>query len=183
MASKLQHRRSGRIAIEIAIVLDGSDMGDKVFSEYTRTVVINRHGAGLVSRHRLAPESKLTVRRSDTNLQTEVRVVGLIESQSGAYTYGVAFLDPDFNFWGMDFPPDTDSGYQARHDLFECGRCKGRERIALDEMQSDIYAVHQVLARSCKRCGVPTVWKRIGDSDSKLTSSPPSGVSALTNLP
>jgi len=158
-------------------------MEKKAFSEHTRTVVVNRQGAGIVSRCRLAPESKINLRRLATNTQTEVPVVGLVESQSGSYTYGVAFLDPDINFWGMEFPPDTESEQKASHDVFECSRCKTNERIDLDELQSDIYAVHHALARSCKRCGSPTVRKRVGDPDDNPTSSARASLSPLANLP
>jgi hypothetical protein len=176
-------RRSSRIPKEVGILLRGTDMEKKAFSEHTKTVVINRNGAGIVSRYRLAPESKINLRRLATHTHTEVRVVGLVESQSGVYIYGVAFLDPDINFWGMDFPPDTESEQKASHKLFECSRCKTYERINLDEMQSDIYAVHHALARSCKRCGSPTVWKRVGDPDSDPTSSARASLSPLANLP
>ena len=176
-------RRSSRIAKEVGILLHGIDMEKKTFSEHTKTVVVTGHGAGIVSRYRLAPESKINLRRLATKTQTEVRVVGLIESQSGSYTYGVAFLDPDINFWGMDFPPDTESEQKASHEVFECSRCNTNERIDLDELQLDIYAVHHALARSCKRCGSPTVWKRVGDPDTNSTSSGRASLSPLANLP
>jgi hypothetical protein len=31
--------------------------------------------------------------------------VGEIGSEDGHHTYGVALLDDDLDFWGMDFPP------------------------------------------------------------------------------
>jgi len=43
-------RRSGRIAKELPIVLLGTDTAGKVFAEETKTVVLSRHGAGVVSK-------------------------------------------------------------------------------------------------------------------------------------
>ncbi len=69
-------RRSGRIPKEIAILLVGSDLEGKVFSEQTKTVVLSRHGAGIVSQYKLVPEQELILRRLDTNSETEIRIVG-----------------------------------------------------------------------------------------------------------
>jgi len=55
-------RRSGRIAKEIPIVLLGTDTAGKPFSEETKTVVLSRHGAGIVSRYEFAPDELLTLR-------------------------------------------------------------------------------------------------------------------------
>jgi len=56
-------RRSSRIPKEIAILLVGSDMEGKMFSEETKTVVLSRHGAGIVSQYALYAEQELILRR------------------------------------------------------------------------------------------------------------------------
>src|SRR6267143_2329381 len=94
-------RRSHRIAREIAILLVGSDMEGKVFSEQTKTVLLSRHGAGVVSQYVLSPEQELILRRLDTDKEVEVRVVGQLGSQKNTYTYGMAFLDQTIDFWGI----------------------------------------------------------------------------------
>lgn len=168
-------RQNSRIAKEIAILLIGSDMEGKTFSERTKTVVLSRHGAGVVSQHRLAPEQEIIIRRLDTNKQTEVRVVGLVGSQSGSYTYGLAFLDPNINFWGIEFPPVTESEKKASHGLFECSSCKGRETFDLNDLESDIYAINEAIARYCQRCASSTVWKRTSGDPDDRSVSPKSG--------
>jgi hypothetical protein len=55
-------RRSGRIAKKIAIVLLGTDTTGKVLSEETKTVVLSRHGAGVISRYRFSPDELMTLR-------------------------------------------------------------------------------------------------------------------------
>src|SRR2546430_9964138 len=74
-------RRSNRIAKEIAILLVGSDMEGKMFSEQTKTVLLSRHGAGIVSQYALSAEQELILRRLDTNKEAEVRVVGNLGAQ------------------------------------------------------------------------------------------------------
>src|SRR6266705_2879302 len=52
-------RRSSRIPREIAILLVGSDMEGKMFSEQTKTVLLSQHGAGIVSQYVLSAEQDL----------------------------------------------------------------------------------------------------------------------------
>ena len=164
-------RRSRRIAIEIAILLIGSDMEGKNFSEQTKTLVLSRHGSGVVSQYRLAPEQKIIIRRLDTNKQAEVRVVGLVGSGAVIHTYGLAFLDSNLNFWGIDFPPATELETKASRGLFECSSCKDRETVDLNDVELDVYRINAAIARHCKRCGSLTVWTRTsGDLDDKSVS-------------
>jgi hypothetical protein len=153
-------RRSGRFLKEIAILLIGSDMEGKVFSEQTKTVVLSRHGAGIVSQHKLSPEQELIIRCPDANKEAEARVVGQIGSQSGSYTYGIAFLDADINLWGVEFPPLTLSERQAGLWSLECNACKSRETLDDSDLESDVCATNEGVVRYCKRCGYSTVWKR-----------------------
>src|SRR5881398_3837962 len=97
-------RRSSRIPKEIDILLVGSDTEGKVFSEKTKTVLLSRHGAGIVSRYKLSAEQELILRRLDTNKEAEVRLVGNLGAQGKTYTYGVAFLNPETDLWDIPFP-------------------------------------------------------------------------------
>ena len=86
-------RRSSRIPKELAILLTGSDMDGKGFSEMTKTVLLSRHGAGIISTYKLSAEQEIIIRYLDTNKEALVRVVGRIGSEGEIYTYGVAFVD------------------------------------------------------------------------------------------
>ncbi len=156
-------RRSSRIPREISILLVGSDMEGKVFSENTKTVLLSRHGAGIVSQHKLSPEQELILRRLDTNKETEVRVVGQIGAESGIYTYGVAFLDSTNNFWGIKFPVPSDAEKRASTVLLECSGCKERETVQHSDLESDVYLVNSGIVRYCQKCGSSTFWKRGAD--------------------
>lgn len=164
-------RRSSRIAKEVAIFLIGSDLDGRVFSEETNTVILSRDGAGVVSRYKLAPEQEMIIRRPDTNEEVEVRVAGVIGSGSDRYTYGLAFVEPNINFWGVEFPPLTESEKVASRSLLECSRCKSRETVDLSDLEADVYAVNGSVVRSCKWCGSATVWKRaLGAADERAVS-------------
>ena len=168
-------RRSGRIPKEIPILLIGSDLDGRVFSESTKTVLLSLHGAGVLSRHKLSPEQELVLRWPENNKETEVRVVGNVGSHEGIHTYGVAFLDPSLNFWEFDFPPvsamDRELGFLA----LVCVSCKTLEKIDDTGLEADICSISGGVVRFCKRCGSSTLWKPAGgvaNQESLASASP-----------
>jgi hypothetical protein len=156
-------RRSSRIPRVISILLTGSDIEGKIFSEETNTVLLSRHGAGIVSHYKLSAEQELILRRLDTNKEAEVRVVGQIGAEEDVYTYGVAFLDSTENFWGIKFPPASTEEQEARFASLECSSCQARETVQHSDLESDVYLVNEGIVRYCKQCGSSTFWKRASD--------------------
>ncbi len=159
-------RRSTRIPKEIAILLVGSDMEGKMFSEQTKTVLLSRHGAGVVSQYALSAEQELILRRLDTNKEAEVRVVGNLGAQGKTYTYGVAFLNPGTDLWEIKFPSMTESEKEASRVLLQCSGCKAREMVQQSDLESDVYLVNEGIVRTCKSCGSSTFWRRAIDDGS-----------------
>ena len=154
-------RRSSRIAKELAILLTGSDMDGKGFSEMTKTVLLSRHGAGIISTYKLSAEQEIIIRYLDTNKEALVRVVGRIGSEGEIYTYGVAFVDTSqIDFWGIDFAPISEKDKLARRVLLECGSCKQRETVDHSDVESDVLIINEGIVRFCKQCGDSTLWKR-----------------------
>jgi len=157
-------RRSSRITKEIPILLVGSDMEGKVFSEEARTVLLSQHGAGLVSGYKLSPEQELILRSLESNKEAEVRVVGQLGSVGGSYTYGVSFVDPNIDFWGIEFPPVSQSEKDANRIVLQCASCKAREMVQQSDLESDVYMVNEGIVRFCKNCGSSTFWKRADET-------------------
>ncbi len=157
--TKQQSRRSDRVAKEIGLLLIGWDAQGIEFMEQTKTVVLSRHGAGIVSTHKLAAEQELTIVHEKNNKETEIRVVGQIGCEGDCYTYGVAFLDPAVDFWGVEFPSASEVELLARRKLLQCSVCGLREFADLGALESDIHAIHGGILRSCDRCTASTLWK------------------------
>lgn len=154
-------RRSSRIPKELSIVLTGSDMEGKGFSEMTKTVLLSRHGAGIKSTFKLYPEQEIIIRYLDTNKEAFVRVVGQIGGEGETHTYGVAFMDPNtVDFWGIDFAPISDKDKEARRVVLECATCGRCEAVQQTEVESDVFLVNGGIVRYCKSCKDSTLWKR-----------------------
>ena len=158
-------RRSSRIPKEVAILLTGSDMDGKGFSEMTKTVLLSRHGGGIISTYKLSAEQEIIIRYLDTNKEALVRVVGRIGSEGEIYTYGVAFVDTaNIDFWGIDFSPVSQREKDARRMLLECGNCKERETVEHSDVESDVFLINEGIVRYCKQCGDSTLWKRASEA-------------------
>jgi hypothetical protein len=167
-------RRSGRIAKELGIVLFGTDTAGKVFSEQTKTVVLSRHGAGIVSRYRFSPDEVLTLRLADSADEAEIRLVGQMGGEQGRYIYGVAFVDSDLHFWPMDFPPPDAFEPTTLQLGLECSRCQTRQNVEPHEIEDDVYSVNGYILRHCVECGTSTPWKKAeGKVPPATTPSPP----------
>lgn len=154
-----ESRRSDRVSKEIGILLVGWDAQGVDFMEQTKAVVLSRHGAGIVSTHKLAAEQELIVVHQESNKETEIRVIGQIGCEGDSYTYGVAFLDPAVDFWGVEFPCASQVEILARRKVLQCSVCGHREVADLGALESDIYAIHDGILRSCERCSGSTLWK------------------------
>jgi hypothetical protein len=179
MVSYEHLRRSSRIPKQLAILLTGSDMDGKGFSEMTKTVLLSRHGAGIISTYKLSAEQEVIVRYLDTNKEAYVRVVGRIGSEGETYTYGVAFVDPHTtDFWGIDFAPVSEREKDARRVLLECGNCKGRETVEHSDVESDVFLINEGIVRYCQPCGDSTLWKRAFEAPTKPAAELPVLVAA-----
>jgi hypothetical protein len=153
-------RRSGRITKELDIVLLGTDTTGKVFSEQTKTVVLSRHGAGVVTRYRFSPDELLTLRLPGSDKEAAIRLVGQIGGESGRYIYGVAFVDPDPDFWPMKFPPPDPLEPASQLIALECSLCQARQEMEQGDIEEDVYSVNGNILRYCDSCGTSTPWKK-----------------------
>lgn len=163
-------RRSGRLKKEISILLLGTNTSGRVFSEETMTVMLSRHGAGIISTHRLAPDEILTLRLLGSSKEAGVRLVGQMGHETRGYTYGVAFLDPDLDFWQIDFPPPSTWLTDVDHAL-ECSLCHTCQIVHQSEIEADVYTIAEGILRYCESCGNSTLWHRAMSEG--VTETPP----------
>jgi hypothetical protein len=153
-------RRSGRIAREIRILLLGMDATGVVFSEETRTVTLSRHGAGIISKHKLPPDGLLIMRFLGGWTETAIRLVGQLGEDARGFVYGVAFVDEDEDFWELEFPAPPMWNVQPDGPM-QCESCKRCEIVDQSEVEADVLALSESIWRYCTHCGLPTVWRRV----------------------
>jgi hypothetical protein len=163
-------RRSGRISKEIAILLSGGDTDGRQFSETTKTLMLSRHGASVLSRHKLMPEQERFLRSVQANREIEVRVCGQIGKREDGYIYGMAFVDSSVDFWGIEFPSEVLEKTLTRVRL-ECTSCRQHAALQFDATEIDVYAVNEGVPRFCDRCTTTTLWKLTIGSTPKAPAS------------
>src|ERR1700684_2029562 len=152
-------RRSGRIAKEIRILLLGMDCMGTVFSEETQTVTLSRHGAGIISKHKLATDGLLIMRFLGGSTETAIRLVGQLGQNALGFVYGVAFVDEQEDFWELKFPPPQAWNVEVDGPM-QCESCKRCEVADQSEVEADVYSLSASILRYCIYCGTPTVWRR-----------------------
>src|SRR5262249_10943390 len=169
-------RRSGRIPKEIPIVLLGTDTSGRVFSEETRTLVLSRHGAGILSRNKFAPHGRLTPHLPGSTRATEIRLVGNLGEEPRGNVYGVAFSDPEINFWQVDFPAAPENHLLPAGAALECCFCGERSLVQQTEIEADVFLASQSVIRFCELCSQSTPWKPatgdISESPRKIVPAP-----------
>ena len=166
-------RLSRRVAKELDIVLLGTDTAGKAFSEETKTVVLSRHGAGVVSRHRFTPDELLTLRLPGSGKQAVVRLVGQIGEEPGRYIYGLAFVEPDPDFWPMEFPFPESFERTSLCLTLACSLCQSQQTVEQHEIEEDVYSVNGNILRHCESCGTSTPWRKVQDASEPAWAAPP----------
>jgi hypothetical protein len=101
------NRRSTRLAIAIPITISGKDASGHTFKENSRTVIINKQGAKILTLHEITLNSELTVenRALGRAAQAIVVWVGNKASPKDPVEVGVQLSHAE-NIWGIEFPPD-----------------------------------------------------------------------------
>lgn len=100
-------RRSTRLSIAIPVAFSGKDRDGNSFKENSRTVVINKQGAKILTVHQVALGSEIVIENRALGLSGRASVVwiGDRKSPKDAAEMGVQLLDAG-NIWGIEFPPD-----------------------------------------------------------------------------
>jgi hypothetical protein len=164
------NRRSDRISISFTLEAMGTDAEGKPFLETARTVVVNRHGALVALSHKLRVGQTVTVRRRVTDgsiRQAEVRVVACEKEATNGGDYGVSFMDPNLDFWGIEFPAPEKAADAVVRLLVECSHCKCQELAYLDSRELKEFEANHLFARQCRMCEAPTIWKQPLESMSR----------------
>ncbi len=158
MKTEIQ-RRTDRVNIKMPVRVSAVDATGQKLSEQGHTLTISRYGATIVLNRQLVPGLHLTIMTSKG--ESSAVLLGQIGGQSGVHVYGIAFLEPTLNLWGIQFPPLTESESGLVRLLLECSVCKASEVVHLNELETDVFEGSQHLPRSCSQCNTWTIWVQI----------------------
>jgi hypothetical protein len=98
-------RRSQRVVLAMPVVVSGEVRDRTPFSQETRTMVVNAHGALLLLRTAVRIGQLLTLKNVKTQERQSCRVVSVTENGDGKMEAAVEFLTPSPRFWRIAFPP------------------------------------------------------------------------------
>jgi hypothetical protein len=86
--------------------VSGRAKDSKDFSEDTRTLVVNAHGALIALATPVVAGQNILVANKATRNTMDCRIVYLGNSQDGKTQMGIEFTKAVATFWQIDFPPD-----------------------------------------------------------------------------
>lgn len=99
-------RRSMRVLLTVPIQVTGKNTASQDFSEETRTLVVNAHGALISLAAPVIAGQRIRVSNSATQQSMVCRVVYVGSPQAGRHQMGIEFEKPCPAFWQIDFPPE-----------------------------------------------------------------------------
>ena len=99
-------RRSTRVALTIPIVIHGKDAHNRTFREETHTLIVNQHGAKLLTSRQLAVGAEIRIENpvAKSVARSNVVWVGTNRTANGMLEVGVQLAEAQ-NVWGIEFPP------------------------------------------------------------------------------
>ena len=99
-----ERRRTLRVALTVPLTVHGkTDEGTK-FCAQTHSQSVNRHGALFQLDEIVLVGQALILMNDHTAQSMECRVVSIHRARDGKQYIGVEFINPETNFWHMQFP-------------------------------------------------------------------------------
>ena len=153
-------RSSDRVHVVIPIRGIGADAEGNPFDAAGRTVAISRKGAAVILSHRLTAQQEITIRRLDKGQEARACVLNRLGGQPPEVIYGIAFLNPEDNLWGVDFPQLSGGEEPLARLLLRCEVCSALTVVHLDEIELQVFELSHEIARFCKACSATTCWRQ-----------------------
>ena len=99
-----ERRRTLRVALTVPLTVHGKTGDGKKFCAQTFSQSVNRHGALFQLEEIVLVGQTLILMNDHTAQSMECRVVSIHRARDGKQYIGVEFINPETNFWHMQFP-------------------------------------------------------------------------------
>ncbi len=96
-----QRRRSDRLSLLVPIHVSGQDVRGVAFEDDTHTRNISCFGAAVILSRQLRPGQEIVISRKNKQQTATCRVVYEMDRREGRHAYGVSFVDPNLDMWGV----------------------------------------------------------------------------------
>ena len=98
-------RRSGRVPKRLLVTLKGKRKTDQ--DELAETITLSRNGGLLASRARFFVGNHLELFWPEKKRHTEIEIVSSQPAPTGLLELGFHFVNPEADFWELDFPTSS----------------------------------------------------------------------------
>ena len=149
-----EQRMSDRVRYAFRVHVTGTDSSGYDFSQPVRTEVVTRDGGLIVCPMVMNVGDIINLMRGEK--QVRARIVGQVGLLKEEQLYGIQFLEPAPDFWGIRFQDHRQDA--AGRAVLECGACTMQQVLPLGEIEMLVFESTKVVARDCQRCGRQTLW-------------------------
>jgi hypothetical protein len=166
-----EQRKSERLLLRIPIRVIGFETTTGEFSEDTYTSVVNRAGARIALRCRVAVNETLRIINLENYSEADFRVVAPTGwAGTDVNEWGVECLEPGRNIWGIEFAAPLAGEAGA---LIECQECHKQVFWALTPMDVEVLEASGITQRHCSQCDRATFWMYAGITRRPAEFPPP----------
>lgn len=154
-----EKRRSDRILLTIPLSVEGEDAKGRAFQSNAQTLVLNRHGGRIRVNYRLQAGQTVRITNLMGRRSSDFRVVGPVSpfSEQGG-EYGVEYLRPGQDIWGIQFPPLREGEAEKSNALLECRKCGQVKLFPVSLVEVEVLETSGVLSKHCESCGATSQW-------------------------
>jgi hypothetical protein len=155
----------------------GSADDGKPFEVPVHTISLNRHGARIYSSRPLSLGQVVRLVNPFRDREAKFRVVGPVSPplEHGG-EWGVEYINPDENIWGISFPKPIESEEGEAKALLECHVCHDVAMTRLSLVEVEVLETSGILSKPCKRCDTNTPW---GHPEEQLAMGAPPDENAM----
>jgi hypothetical protein len=145
------------LAVPIRVIAFGTDGGG--FTEDTHTVEVNRAGARILLKHRVATGDTVRIINLESLSEADFRVVGPTRLDSGEVAeWGMECAELGRDIWGIEFAAPIAPENRQAGALLLCEGCGRQVLCVLTLMEVEILSSNGNLQRLCDQCGELSSW-------------------------
>jgi hypothetical protein len=172
-------RKSDRVSLRLQVDASWFETGGTLIKQPAHTLLVSRSGGVIRLEEKLFPGQEITLERNPDGEPARIaraKIVAEIDHEPDGFIYAIIILEPDADFWEIEFPAPHKAEEALARLLMECSCCQRREVVYLNERELKSFEIRRCVARLCKQCDSPSIWVET-QSDAKeedaLSPRPP----------